>query len=421
MEEIGWRVKAGNPEIDSEEKQNLTQIMAIRQQIDELDHSISRLLAQRLVVARQLTQAKNKLGWPVQDNGREAEVLKKVGASSTDAEIGQSVRIIYETIMAQSRLLQDQSQSSSTLESAVLPASALLTGKGAGKTPIYFPRVLIVGLGLIGGALASQIKRTVPQTVITGVDSPTVLSEALRQGVIDIADSDPVQALTKTQLIILSANPDQNLVLLEQIAPHLSRRQLIIDVTSTKTNICRMAERLNLRGADFIGGHPFFGNEKSGLEGSRELAVEGKTFCLVPTLKTSEISLRRLSRWLTALQFKVETTDATTHDIATAKMSHLVQLLAVTLGAEITDGLSQEELKQLLKLSGPSFAQTARLMSSPAKLWSEIVLQNSDAVSEALGSFTQRLKKLRTAVQTGDQKVIAELFERASAIPPNCP
>lgn len=419
MEEIGWRVGSGNTEVDSDEKQNLNQIMSIRQQIDELDQSIARLLSQRLLIARQLTQAKSRLGWPVQDNGREAEVLKKVASVSNDAEVGQSVKAVYETIMAQSRLLQNRCQTNCATE---LPVTAgQIPAKVSGRAPVYFPRVLIIGLGLIGGALARQIKRTAPQTVIVGVDCQTIVSQALAEGIIDLAETDPVKALKKTQLIVLAANPDQNLKLLSQISSHLSRRQLVMDVTSTKTNICRMAEQLNLSGADFIGGHPFFGSEKSGLEGSRELNTDGKTFCLVPTLRSSEISLKRLSRWLSALKFKVEITDATTHDIASAKLSHLVQLLAVTLGAEIADGLSQSELKELLKLSGPSFAQTARLMSSPSTLWSEIVSQNREAIAQTLGDFNQRLKILQKAVKTDDRRAVEALFETAKLVPPNCP
>lgn len=417
MEEVGWRRNQDGLNVGDQDKHSLKQITGIREQIDELDQSISLMLAQRLTLARQLTKAKAYLGLPIQDNSREMEVLKKVAAPCGDSELAQAVKTVYQSIMAQSRQLQSESALDCNVET--VPSAEKLTGerKQPGKTPLYFPRVLIVGLGLIGGALARQIKRTAPQTVVIGVDRPEIVGDALSQGIIDVGETDLVCARKKTQLIVLAASPDQNLMLLEELAPHLHRRQLVVDVTSTKSHICKLAERLNLRGADFIGGHPFFGSEKSGLSGSLELNPEGKLFCLVPTARSSEISLRRLSRWLIMLKFKVEITDATTHDITSARLSHIVQLLAVTLGAEISEGLSEQELKKVLRLSGPSFAQTARLMASPSKLWTEIISQNRDAISEALSRFDKRLKDLRKAIKTDDRKALEQLFKAAGVIP----
>lgn len=405
MEEAGWK--------KDEASQWLGEIAGIRSQIDELDQLISRLLAQRLSLARQLTQAKNTLGLPVKDCSREADVLKGVSSSLTDAELAQAVTAVYETILAQSRSLQQGCHTGKADQALAKTATA---NRDSSRNPLYFPRVLIVGLGLIGGAIARQIKRTIPHTVVVGVDDERILAEALGAGIIDAGDTDVLNALAKSHLIVLAATPEANLSLLEKIAPHLHRRQLVVDLTSTKSRICHRAEQLDLGGADFIGGHPFFGSEKSGLANSSELDPEDKVFCLVPTAGSSEISLRRLSRWLTMLKFKVEITDATTHDIASAQLSHLVQLLAITLGAEIAEGISDKELKKILKLSGPSFAQTARLMASPAKLWIEILAQNQSALDTALTSFTRRLERLHKAIKKGDTRTIRKTFQSAATI-----
>src|SRR5262249_25391142 len=129
------------------------------------------------------------------------------------------------------------------------------------EAPRYFTQVTIVGLGLIGGTMARLIKKHLPTTKIIAVDREEVLAQAANLGLVDdgIADwKKAVKKSQKSQLIILAAAPAENIKLLNEIAPSLKRRQLVIDVSSTKAKIARQAEQVDLHGADFIGGHPFF-------------------------------------------------------------------------------------------------------------------------------------------------------------------
>lgn len=412
MEESGWRLTAGDGPWANEADSSGT-INSIRSRIDELDQSICALLSERLSLSGQLREAKEQLGLPVLDSAREEEVLGKV--ATKHPALSKSLQSIYRSIMAESRKLQAQPAVTSTFSQEEMPVGPSSRLRKT-ATP-YFPRILIVGVGLIGGALCRHIKEKLPQTRLFGVDRPDVLSEALRAGVIDAGETDPVAPIRKTDLIVLSASPEQNLNLLRQIAPHLQHRQLVMDVTSTKSSICRLAESLDLNGSDFVGGHPFFGSEKSGLSASADLDPSGSLFCLVPTAQSSEISLRRLSRWLASLAFDVEVIDAATHDLTAARLSHLVQLLAVAMGAEIAGGVNKAELQRSLKLSGPSFRHLCRLMSSPAPLWMEIFVQNDNALVETLLSFEHRLSQIRQAIENGDTQTIGELFHTAALVP----
>ncbi|HEY9867780.1 MAG TPA: prephenate dehydrogenase dimerization domain-containing protein, partial [Candidatus Obscuribacterales bacterium] len=169
------------------------------------------------------------------------------------------------------------------------------------------------------------------------------------------------------------------------------------------------------------GGHPLFGSEKSGLAGSAEIDVEGKTFCLVPTAKSSEISLKRLGRWLTQLGMRVTLADAEAHDAAVARLSHLIQLVAVAMGAELADGRTESEIKNMLALSGTSFRQVARLMASPPEMWSQIVSQNRGEIVPALGQLTLRLKMIAQAIESGENSQLEDAFQQARRIPANLP
>jgi prephenate dehydrogenase len=214
----------------------------------------------------------------------------------------------------------------------------------------------------------------------------------------------------------LCAGPKQNLELLTEIAPFTKRRQVVVDVTSAKSKICKAASKLAFK-ADFIGGHPFFGSHKSGLTNSAELDIDNKRFCLTPTKRSSEIGVARLSRWLSELGLKVQNIDAAKHDETVAATSHLVQLLAISLGAMMSENKTDQELKDQLALSGPSLQALSRLMASPSPLWIDIVDQNSEAVIAAMEMLQKRLAIMARAVETGDATTLDDEFKLAQRIP----
>lgn len=387
MEELGWR----RPLETSEE----AALSAKRQQIDALDQTIAELLKNRLELAKEIGGLKAKRQIPVKDGAREQIVLDHVRSVVEDPTLAEAVVRVYERLLHESREVQDK------------PKPAEVPGK------VYFPRVLIVGCGLIGGALARQIKAKSPSTVIIGCDAPSVLDLAKGKGVIDEAVTDCATAVKKASLIILAASPKQNMELLKTIAPLTKRRQIVIDVTSTKKEICDLALGVNLK-ADFVGGHPFFGSQKSGFDASAEIVVEGKTFILVPTKNSSELTVRRLSRWLEQLGMLVQQTDARTHDSTVADTSHAVQLLAVALGAQIANGQDEQQLKERLAMSGPGLRTLARLMGSPYGMWSEILQQNRGSIAASLLSLEGRLKLMRCAVEGNQMDVIQAQFASAA-------
>lgn len=382
MEELGWR----------------------RSRIDELDETIAELLKERLELAREIGNLKAKRQIPVKDGAREQIVLDHVRTVIGDAQLADAVVRVYEQLLKESRALQGADD----------PAAG--TAKRGSNS--YFPRVLIIGCGLIGGALARQIKAKSPETVVIGCDKQSVIDAAKASNAIDEAVTDWNDAIGKASLIVLAAGPRQNIELLKQIAPLTKRRQVVIDVTSTKGAICKVADEIALK-ADFIGGHPLFGSQKSGFGNSSDVEVIGKTFVLTPTSKSTELAMRRLSRWLEQLGLNVERRDAKVHDDTVSNTSHIVQLLSIALGSHLAAGRTESELRQCLKLSGPALMSVARLMASPYGLWSEILEQNKSSVCESLSSLETRLSLLRSAVKNGQVDVLESQFSCAKRVPDN--
>jgi monofunctional chorismate mutase len=404
MEDEWWNTIAKKALESKESLENL------RQRIDTVDAEIAALLEKRLALTKEIAEAKASLQISVRDATREQQVLNRVRSASQDLHVSEAIAKVYESIFECSRELQMIAAQQMQLQAAE-----------ASKATLYFPKITIFGMGLIGGSIARLVKRHIPQTVIVGVDADHVTREALDAALIDSTTTDCKKAVAGSTLIILAAPPDQNLKLLAEIAPHLRKRQLVTDVTSVKGPITSLAEELNLGGADFIGGHPFFGSEKSGLAASAALRAEGSLFCVCPTKKSSEISLRRLLRWLALLRMRTEVLDALTHDRTVARTSHLIQLMAVLLGDEIAHGHSQEELRQMLKLSGPSLKQLSRLMRSPSQLWTQILGQNHAQVAGALKEIVSKLSPLIDDIEQGKFDSTVSLFESASRVPQDCP
>lgn len=385
------------PSSNSSSMRAQTRLGEIRTRIDELDSQIAAMLNERLKLAGELTEVKAQLGMAIKDRSREEQVLDRVSKIGETEQMRNAIRNTYERLFELSRQIQQ--------ENAIDP-----------QVTTYFPQVTIFGIGLIGGALARLIKRRLPDTKIIGVDREDVLADALEQELIDKGVADLKTALNRSSLIILAASPSQNIALLKEIAPHLSKRKLVIDVTSSKREIVELAENLNLKGADFIGGHPLFGSERSGLKAALDLSVEGSTFCVVPGEKSSEISVRRLIRWLTTLSFHVEVVGSCEHDAVLARTSHLIQLVAVVIGSQIARDIPDNELAKFARLSGPGLRQFSRLMKSPPALWREIVAQNKTDIVEALTDLQKGIDDLLSALKS-DDVCLDKLFQTASRLP----
>lgn len=252
-----------------------------RARIDELDELIATLLNERLQLCKEIGEAKKHLGKPVLDDEREREVLARVASAATDPTIAKQLIDVYKTLLSGSRGLQEslkQNDETPSLSEARNPTR-------------YFPQVAIVGLGETGGSIAKLLRKWAPRTQITAVDSAKVLKQALVDGLIDDAETTAEPAIQKVGLVILAAPPDQNIELLAEIAPHLTKRQLVVDITSSRQVICDSAETLELNGADFISASP-------------TVAGDGIIFGLTSTSKSSQMSVKRFTRWLEGLGIK---------------------------------------------------------------------------------------------------------------------
>ena len=266
-----------------------------------------------------------------------------------------------------------------------------------------FRTVGIIGLGLIGGSIARDLRVQWPATQILGVDRSSIAARALSSGAVHKV-FDTVRDLADADLVVI-ATPIP--VILETIGA-LSRsgfRGVLTDVGSTKRQVMAAAAASGL--TRFVGGHPMAGSEQSGFDQSRTGVFAGRPWFVVPAETTSRDDLDAVGSLARAVGAEPVEIDATTHDRTVAYVSHLPQLVAVALMNAAAEGCGDTGLQR----AGRAFAEMTRVAGSPAELWSGILDSNGDLVSEAVTQFVDQLQ----IVASGDSQPRSEAFDRAAS------
>jgi len=273
-----------------------------------------------------------------------------------------------------------------------------------GQPPI-FPKIGIIGLGLIGGSIALAAREIWPSSLVIAVDNKDVLETAMRLHAIDVAADDLV-VLAEADLVILAAPVRQNLALLDELDEYVRQPAVITDTGSTKREIVNAAKALPSR-FTFIGGHPLGGAAASGLEHARPDLFKGRPWLFTPTTDGGGESLEKLLAFAVALGALPRTLDVAAHDRLLAFLSHLPQLTASALMHVVGEAVGE----QGLGLAGRGLVDTTRLASSPAEIWRDIAATNADEIGPALDTLIGLLEDLRADLVTGDK--LTEVFQDA--------
>jgi prephenate dehydrogenase len=273
-------------------------------------------------------------------------------------------------------------------------------------TEPIFPRIAIVGLGLIGGSIAFGARRAWPSTHVVAIDREPVVREALSRRAIDAA-ADDFASVADADLIVLSAPVRQNISLLRRVAVHASPSAVITDVGGTKRTIVDAAAALS-QPVTFVGGHPLGGGARGGFEFATASLFARRPWIFTPHDATAADAVSRLSAFVTGLGAQPMTLDAAEHDRLMALISHLPQLAATALmevvGAAATAGG--------LRMAGQGLVDTTRLASSPADVWRDICVTNADEISNALDLLIERLSEMRSDLQRAE--IIDAVFDDAA-------
>jgi cyclohexadieny/prephenate dehydrogenase len=292
---------------------------------------------------------------------------------------------------------------------------AELEQTGTGE-PVFFERVALIGLGLIGSSLARAIKAHKLAGHISGhARTRETREKSLALGFIDEAAETAAAAVQGADLVVIAAPVGVNGAIAEEIAPSLSPGTIVIDVGSVKQAVIEAVQPHIPKGVHFVPAHPVAGTEDSGPEAGFAELFEGRWCILTPGPETDGEAVARVTALWQAVGSEVDTMDAQHHDMVLAITSHLPHLIAYTIVGTATD-LENHLQQEVIKFAAGGFRDFTRIAASDPVMWRDVFLANKDAVLEMLGRFDEDLTALQRAIRYGDSQALEEIFTRTRAI-----
>lgn len=273
-------------------------------------------------------------------------------------------------------------------------------------------RLVVVGLGLIGGSFAKGLRESGLCREVVGVDlDPQSRKLAVELGVVDRCEEDLAAACIGADVIQLAVPILAMEKLLARLAQLDLGRAVLTDVGSAKGNVVRAArEAFAEQLAYFVPGHPIAGSEQSGVEASNAALFRRHKVILTPLAETDPQALALVDRLWRALEADVEHMQVERHDEVLAATSHLPHLLAFGL----VDSLAKRnENLDIFRYAAGGFRDFTRIAGSDPVMWHDIFLANREAVLRTLDTFRSDLDALRDAVDAGDGHQLLGVFTRA--------
>lgn len=273
-------------------------------------------------------------------------------------------------------------------------------------------RLVVVGLGLIGGSFAKGLRERGLCREVVGVDLDAESRRlAVQLGVVDRCESDLAAACQGADVIQLAVP----ILAMEKLLAQLARLDLgnavLTDVGSAKGNVVRAA-RLAFAGqaVRFVPGHPIAGSEQSGVEAANAELFRRHKVILTPSEHSDAAAVALVEALWRELGADVESMEVEHHDQVLAATSHLPHLLAFTL----VDSLAKRsENLEIFRYAAGGFRDFTRIAGSDPVMWHDIFLANREAVLRTLDTFRDDLDALRDAVDAGDGHQLLGVFTRA--------
>lgn len=268
-------------------------------------------------------------------------------------------------------------------------------------------KIVIVGLGLIGGSLALALKGFEDYTVVGVARRQATVDYALSHAVVDEATLDATAAIRQADVTILCINPEDIVDFLSRHRADFKPGSLVTDVCGIKGAIME-ASRVLPEQVDFIGSHPMAGTEFSGIEHALPDMFHGAHYIITPREDSRAENIALLERMAAYLGCRdvVRTTPAQ-HDAIIAYTSQMMHIIAVSV-------CDDESLFTCKGYEGSSFRGCTRVAALDVALWTQLFSLNAPALTACLDTLLEHLKRYRDVIVSGDKKVLAEMLTWSS-------
>jgi len=280
------------------------------------------------------------------------------------------------------------------------------------ESDFSFNKITIIGVGLIGGSLGLALKEKDPNFKIVGIDKQEIIQKAITRGAIDEGIVNLEEGIKEADIIIIATPVKTILNILTQINPSLKKGCLVTDTGSTKQQIVQKANKVLSKDIFFIGGHPMAGSEKYGIESADPHLFHNKTYILTPTHKNNLTALEKISLLIKMIGAKKLILDPLEHDRIVSAVSHLPQIIAVSLINAIGELALRGNNNNYFKAAGEGFKDMTRIASSPYKMWEDICDTNQENILDMIQEFINYLGVIEDKLKNNPNSLKKE-FQKA--------
>jgi prephenate dehydrogenase len=273
-------------------------------------------------------------------------------------------------------------------------------------------RLTIIGLGLMGGSAAIDLKKRGFAERIIGVDNNKLHAEtALHIGLVDEISSLEA-AIGQSEMIILAVPADVAVKLLPKILDKVDQH-IVTDMCSTKEMLCQVVKYHSKR-QNYVASHPMAGTEFSGPWAAAPGLFDGKAVIFSDAEESGIRALATIRRMYETLNMRPVFMDSSSHDRHAAFVSHISHISSFALALTVLDQEKNE--KHIFDLASGGFDSTVRLAKSSAEMWSPVFEQNAENVVTVLDTYIEKLNRFRDAITKHDTEKITELIEKSNKI-----
>src|SRR5688572_195743 len=275
-------------------------------------------------------------------------------------------------------------------------------------------RILIVGLGLIGGSIGLALRRWSEERKVDGRKPLEVVGfdpnldhqrAAEKMGAVDKGAWDLAKAAREADVVVLATPVSAMKDVLTDLAPHLRPDTIVTDTGSTTAQVLAWANEILPREVHFVGGHPMAGKTQS-IEGADADLFSGATWCISPSVTASEEAVRTVLGLVAAAGAEPFFIDPEEHDAYVAGVSHLPFVLSAALMNAVSRDASWRDMKTL---TAGGFRDTTRLAAGSPAMHRDILLTNGEAVTRWIDAVVATLGEIRQTIVSGDEPASASL------------
>jgi prephenate dehydrogenase len=273
-------------------------------------------------------------------------------------------------------------------------------------------KVVVIGVGLIGGSFALALKQAGAVQSVVGLGrSREVMERALALGIVDSVAESAQDAMRGADLVLLAAPVAQTGPILAQLAPWLEEGTIVTDAGSTKCDVVAAARQaLGERVKQFVPGHPIAGAESNGPDAAQASLYRGKKAVITRLPENADADVERVAAAWRTCGAVIHQLSPQEHDKVFAAVSHLPHLLAYAL---VDDIAAKPHADLLFQYAASGFRDFTRIAGSSPEMWRDISLANREALLTELDAYLAQLTNLRAMLAASDGGALERVYANA--------